>query len=403
MRSTAMILLLILAALADADKLMSPQVRDSLDEVTRKLVESLLNRAPKVLSVYHTALDRTSVGKTATISRPLHPGRILPTSRLPIHIPLKHPRSGLKMRAYEPSEEAESKEAAAPQGGQELSSDSSMGKTELRSMLRGAPRPVPGFPCIPVSLTGLLAPGQRATMHIYDDSSLKVLKQVKEHFNNTYGQVVIDDDALKERKFKLLALGSRVKVLSLTPSTHRAVDKWGFEGGSSPSVMAEVIGIGMIEPEEVLQKMPFMTVQCSPDSLPLPPAEVLPTADTAQWEQSLSEKASLCQGLEEVASFKGPLTQATERRIGELSLADSAELVAQMRGDEMCESSRLTVSALAATAYLPGKDRLEAMELAQNGQTSRLIKFVRDALDEEGRRRLAVKALQFLPTADSSE
>ena len=47
-----------------------------------------------------------------------------------------------------------------------------------------------------------------------------------------------------------LEVGSRVKLLSVTPSVHR--DKF---GGSSPSFKAELIGVGLIEPAAVLQKV----------------------------------------------------------------------------------------------------------------------------------------------------
>merc|ERR1719215_2061678 len=61
---------------------------------------------------------------------------------------------------------------------------------------------------------------------------------------------------MKDRRFGLLEVGSRIKLLSVTPSVHR--DKF---GGSSSSFKAEVIGVGLLEPAAVLQKMPFMTVR----------------------------------------------------------------------------------------------------------------------------------------------
>ena len=115
---------------------------------------------------------------------------------------------------------------------------------------------VDGYACIPVPKDKLVAPGQRASMHIYDASSIEVVRHAQAHANSTYGQVVIDDAAMKDRRFGLLEVGSRIKLLSVTPSVHR--DKF---GGSSPSFKAEVIGVGLLEPAAVLQKMPFMTVR----------------------------------------------------------------------------------------------------------------------------------------------
>ena len=115
---------------------------------------------------------------------------------------------------------------------------------------------VDGYACIPVPKDKLVAPGQRASMHIYDASSIEVVRHAQAHSNSTYGQVVIDDAAMKDRRFGLLEVGSRIKLLSVTPSVHR--DKF---GGSSPSFKAEVIGVGLLEPAAVLQKMPFMTVR----------------------------------------------------------------------------------------------------------------------------------------------
>ena len=55
--------------------------------------------------------------------------------------------------------------------------------------------------------------------------------------------------AAEERRFRLHEVGTRLKVLSVRPSTH--TDKF---GGSSSSVVAEVIGVGIIEPQAVLQR-----------------------------------------------------------------------------------------------------------------------------------------------------
>ena len=115
---------------------------------------------------------------------------------------------------------------------------------------------VDGYACIPVPKDKLVAPGQRASMHIYDASSIEVVRHAQAHANSTYGQVVIDDAAMKDRRFGLLEVGSRIKLLSVIPSVHR--DKF---GGSSSSFKAEVIGVGLLEPAAVLQKMPFMTVR----------------------------------------------------------------------------------------------------------------------------------------------
>ena len=58
---------------------------------------------------------------------------------------------------------------------------------------------VKGFACIPVPVDRLVAPGQRATMHIYDTSSMAVIRHAQSNANGTYGQVVIDDEAMAER------------------------------------------------------------------------------------------------------------------------------------------------------------------------------------------------------------
>lgn len=80
----------------------------------------------------------------------------------------------------------------------------------------------------------MLAPGQRATLHLYDSSSLQVLRQARVQ-NDTFGQVVLDAAALEHRRFKLMSVGSILKILSWQPSTH--TDKF---GGTSSSIRAEV-------------------------------------------------------------------------------------------------------------------------------------------------------------------
>ena len=69
---------------------------------------------------------------------------------------------------------------------------------------------------------------------------------------------------MKDRRFALKEIGSRVKVVSMAPSQHVSKD-----GTTSNSFMCEVIGIGVLTPGEVLAKMPFMTVDC-PDERDCP-------------------------------------------------------------------------------------------------------------------------------------
>ena len=163
----------------------------------------------------------------------------------------------------------------------------------------GVPK-VDGYACIPVPKDKLVAPGQRASMHIYDASSLEVVRYAQAHANSTYGQVVIDEVAMQDRRFALLEVGSRVKLLSVTPSVHR--DKF---GGSSPSFKAEVIGVGLIEPAAVLQKMPFMTVRPAEESCSLLRAGGGVAAPEPGAAAALAEAAEICQGLEELVSCKG--------------------------------------------------------------------------------------------------
>jgi len=256
------------------------------------------------------------------------------------------------------------------------------------SLLRMEPVPrAPGFACIPVPASRIVAPGQRATMHVYDFSSLQAIRHAQSHANNTYGQVVLDEEALKDRQFALHRYGSRVKLLSVKPSTH--TDKY---GGTSASLMAEVIGIGLIEPAEVLEKMPFMTVECPEEDELLPPPPV--EADEEVLLASLTDAAALCESLDDVDSFKGPLSQETDRREGGWSLSGCVERVIELRGcGGASDGSRLVLSALAATAHLPGQQRLEAMAMAREQTAPRLVEWVETALQEESRRRLALKAL----------
>jgi len=251
-----------------------------------------------------------------------------------------------------------------------------------------------GFACIPVPVSRILAPGQKAIMHVYDASSLQVLRHAQAYANGTYGQVVFDEDAMLERKFGLLGMGSRVKILSMTPSTHK--DKF---GGTSASMMCEVMGIGLIQPKEVLQKMPFMMIGCSDDDALLQPPETeFPSSELSMRAAKLEEAANLCQDLDELASFKGPLTQAAERgKEPAWSLSACTDQVISIRGrTTVCGSSRLLVSALAASVHLPGPVRYELMLMAHKGDAVKTVQLVTTALEEEARRRLAMKALADL-------
>ena len=119
----------------------------------------------------------------------------------------------------------------------------------------------------------------------------------------------------------------------------------------------------------------------------------------------------MCESLDEVTSFKGPLTQATiKEAVKEATAAGSDDdgcdawsleacvdkVIALRDVDEVTDASRLVLSALATTVHLPGRVRLEAMKLANEGQASRLVDFVAGALEEEGKVRLAKKALSGL-------
>ena len=282
--------------------------------------------------------------------------------------------------------------------------------------LQPNPSPISGFAVIPVPIDRLVAPGQHTTMHVYDKSSLEVFQHAQAYSNSTYGQVVLDDSAMRERRFAVMPIGSRIKILSVRPSTH--VDKF---GGSSASLMAEVIGIGLLEPGEVVQKMPFMTVQCKDDDGLLLPSEdgcpLLGVEEDAALA-ALEQSALLCQSLDGVASFKGPLTQASEREAAATpfastgggggddgaaavaatsawSLSDCVGRVLRLRGClAPADDSRRTLAALAATAHLPGEKRFEAMKLTTLGEGSGpVVEYVSAELDLEAKRRLALKAI----------
>jgi hypothetical protein len=282
--------------------------------------------------------------------------------------------------------------------------------------LQPKPSPISGFAVIPVPIDRLVAPGQHTTMHVYDKSSLEVFQHAQAYSNSTYGQVVLDDSAMRERRFAVMPIGSRIKILSVRPSTH--VDKF---GGSSASLMAEVIGIGLLEPGEVVQKMPFMTVQCKDDDGLLLTSEdgcSLLNVEGDAALAALEQSALLCQSLDGVASFKGPLTQASEREAAATpfastgggggddgaaavaatsawSLSDCVGRVLRLRGClAPADDSRRTLAALAATAHLPGEKRFEAMKLTTLGKGSGpVVEYVTAELAFEAKRRLALKAI----------
>lgn len=279
--------------------------------------------------------------------------------------------------------------------------------------------PTPGgIPCIaiaPARLNAIVAPGQRATLHLYDASSIQVLRHAQAHANGTFGQVVLDEAALVERKFRLLGVGSRVKVLTQRPSTH--TDKF---GGTSNSVLAEVIGVGIIEPDEVLQREPYMSVTCGVNDAMGAAQYDHTEAELAEWHEALVGAAMQCAQLGDVALTGTPPGPGTDMSTKDWSLPECIDSVRQLRrelqlgrsgGDDVdvaeamgvadsCAvvdeaASTLQLSALASTAHLPGALRLEAMELARQGPTAlaSLLELVQEALLEEARRRRAVKAI----------
>jgi hypothetical protein len=266
-------------------------------------------------------------------------------------------------------------------------------------LFRPSTPPAPGLASIVVPAARVLAPGQRAQLHLYDASSLQVLRHGMAHGNGTFGQVVLNDTAMRERKFELIGVGTRVKVCSTRPSTH--TDKF---GGTSSSMLAEVIGIGIIEPESVLQREPFLTVMCDDDDgLFLPPIDAPAGVGTAisaekqaEWQAALTEAATACASLSEMAETK--MTPPPSQSTPPSTLLDCVDRVVRLRNelhppDEDVEST-LRLLALACTAHLPGESRVQAMELAQQGELSRLLALVTELLQAEAGRRRARKALE---------
>jgi len=254
-----------------------------------------------------------------------------------------------------------------------------------------------GFACIPVPVDRLVAPGERATMHFYDTSTLRAVRHAQAFENSTLGQVVIDEAAMRERKFRVMPFGTSYKILSVQPSTHS--DKF---GGSSNSLKAEVIGTGIIEVASVIEKMPFMTVELCGEAEAAEPLQ----ADKSEWEgleASLTEAAQLCADLDHVASFKGQLTRFTEQASGSWSLDDCVDRVLGLSSEQPTARNRLRLTALASTVHLPGELKMEAVAKAQQGDVSELAAFVGGALKEEGRRRLALKALSGLSAQGSGD
>ena len=77
------------------------------------------------------------------------------------------------------------------------------------------------MPCIPVRASKLSVPGQQREVHMYDTSTLAVLKYSVKYTGGYYVQVVIDEGALKERKLRLHPYGVLRKVTGTQAGIHR--------------------------------------------------------------------------------------------------------------------------------------------------------------------------------------
>lgn len=177
-----------------------------------------------------------------------------------------------------------------------------------------------------------------------------------------------------------------------------------------------MLAIGLVCPESVLQREPFLTVECGSDD-GLANENGCATTDSSSATTSeggttiatLLEAADLCRSLSDVvagapgansgggaAADWGPLAPAPQAA-EEWSVQRCVEQVLAERGTAFSDGSCLRLTALATTAHLPGEVRFEAMELArQQMDPQRLADFVGGALREEGRRRLAIKSLAEL-------
>ena len=77
------------------------------------------------------------------------------------------------------------------------------------------------MPCIPVPASRISVPGQQREVHMYDTSNLAVLRYSMKYTGGYYVQVVIDESAMKERKFLLRPYGVLRKVIGTQAGIHR--------------------------------------------------------------------------------------------------------------------------------------------------------------------------------------
>ena len=299
----------------------------------------------------------------------------------------------------------------------------------LRFGSGGAPSPINGRPCIAAStLEKVIAPGMRRTLHLYDSNLIAAFRQglALQGNNDTrewpvLSQVVLDPAAGADRSFRMLGVGTTLSVESWRPGVKENV-----RNEVSRSMLVDVLGVGTWEPAQVAQYEPFLAVRSAEEVEEAgrePPSGGGGGGGGGALSDDLADEAArLLRAAELIERYAPPPSPPLptspvigggggggggEAVEGLGSLEARIDRVLELRGvPSGCEASRLAVRALGLTRWLPGQTRYEVLELAHGleggglgaeGRRLRaLVARVAEALDEEARRQVALKALKAL-------
>lgn len=231
-------------------------------------------------------------------------------------------------------------------------------------------------------LDRLTLPGQKQQLHLYDSSNLAALRAAMS-ISSTFMHVALDPRAASNRRFGVIAVGTKCRVLEVAPSS-----KANVRGETSPSLKADIVGISQCRVLEVTQFEPHVRARVQPIPAGASGDAESPACDTAALDAALAE----CNELR--ASLGLDVHSPEEEEENDANLA--RELAASAAGgddegmgDEL--QARTRIRAFRALRWLPGDRRAMALQIVD---VDRLLDFALGEVRGEKDRLLAMKALR---------
>jgi len=227
------------------------------------------------------------------------------------------------------------------------------------------------MPCISVLPDRLILPGQRKLVHVYDQNNMEVLNTAMRSRDGYLCHVVVDPEALVERRFALCEYGVLLKVLSTSPSIHR--NKYGER---SDSIRAEVAGLRRIRVHDVFQKEPFLAANTTN-------ADIFVDSNDSPVDPKLLDALNNCRKLRDELSLDKKREEEEGVEVQSVSMVEEASSICRLLEEEGRQLTNTEMISLFGLASLRDSDGGEKLETLMKPNGLRLVtageQIIRDA------------------------